>query len=484
MPRRMLIAYSSSSTFVQTTLDYMLMLKKHLNFDVDFVHVTHGAVMDFDIDDYDVVFNNYCARHCFKGYVSTDFCAALKAFRGLKVLAVQDEYDHTNVLKAAIQELGFDIVLTCVPQSSLEYVYPRHDFPDVEFMTVFTGYVADPLVERGATVKPLAQRTIPVGYRGRDIGGKYGRLGFDKFEIGRRMKVECDSRGIKNDIAMDEDSRIYGPAWFDFIENCRTMLGSESGSNVFDFDSSLDRKFKELTAVNGGRRPSYEIFAPYIAEHDAAISMGQISPRVFECAALRTPMILFRGKYSDVLEPDEHYIALEKDFSNADDVLARLDDLPGLDAMANRAHNHLIASGRYTYQAFASELERRITARLAALRTDQRGVHDARAATSAGSMTASVDSLPLRMSGGLYVLAEQPTALPQTVAAFDLKHRRLSFALAKEAVRSIGSPREFINLAMSSAYALRYNVFRNRLLRKIWRYTPERIRNRIMTAVG
>jgi hypothetical protein len=353
----MLVAYSMASTHVQTTLDYLLALKRHMGCGVDYVHVTHGAVMGFDFSAYDVVFHNYCARLCFEGHVSPSYRDALRAFRGLKVLAVQDEYDNTNLLKSAIKDLGFHVVLTCVPQSSLEHVYPRAEFPGTRFETVLTGYVSDDAVSGRAVgrVKPLADRPIVIGYRGRDIGAKYGQLGLDKFEIGRRMREICEARRIPNDIAMDEGSRIYGPAWLDFVGNCRAMLGSESGSNLFDFDGSIgltdNRMSKEL-----GRPVTYAEFRAAIGDREDKVPMGQVSPRIFECAAMLTPMVLFRGGYSGVVEPDRHYIALEKDFSNVDEVLARLEDLPALEAMACRAHEHLVVSGKYSYRAFGKRL--------------------------------------------------------------------------------------------------------------------------------
>lgn len=350
--KRALVAYSMSSTHVQTTLDYLVAFKRFSGFDTDFVHVTHNAAVDFDFDCYDVVFHSYCARLCFEGYVSDSYREKLKAFSGVKVLAVQDEYDRTDTLKAAIKDLGFDIVLTCVPQDSLDYVYPRSEFRDVTFITVFTGYVPETLMAELPAPKPLAERPIFIGYRGRDIGGRYGRLGFDKFEIGRRMKEICDERGIETNIAMDEASRIYGTAWFDFIGNCRAMLGSESGSNVFDFDGSIEVRFKQMTAANGGVAPGYAEFLPIVVDRDGEIEMGQISPRVFECAMMRTPMILFKGRYSDAIQPDQHYISLEKDFSNLDAVLERMKDLPTLEAMTQRAFDHLVGSGRFTYRTF------------------------------------------------------------------------------------------------------------------------------------
>lgn len=352
MSVRALVAYSASSTHVQTTFDYLLAFKNYSEFLTKYVNVTHDSVVDFDFSEFDVVFHNYCARLCFDWYVSESYRKRLSAFNGVKILAVQDEYDRTDTLKAAIKEIGFDIVLTCIPQDALEYVYPKAEFPDVTFITVFTGYVSDDFEARRPPALPLAERPVLIGYRGRDIGGRYGRLGFDKFEIGRRMKEICDARGVKTDIAMDEASRIYGMAWFDYLGRCRAMLGTESGSNVFDFDGAIEERFKAMSAANGGVPPSYAEFLPVVAARDGEIDMGQVSPRVFECALMRTPMVLFRGRYSDAIEPNVHYIALEKDFSNIDQVLTRLEDIPALEAMTDRAYVHLVASGRFSYRTF------------------------------------------------------------------------------------------------------------------------------------
>jgi hypothetical protein len=93
--------------------------------------------------------------------------------------------------------------------------------------------------------------------------------------------------------------------------------------------------------------------------------MGQISPRVFECAVMHTPMILYRGRYSGIIDPETHYIPLEKDFSNIDDVLRRLDDLSGLAALAHRTFDHLVGSGKFGYRAYANFLQDLLTRKMA-----------------------------------------------------------------------------------------------------------------------
>jgi hypothetical protein len=407
MTIRVLVAYSVSSTFTQTTWDYLeafrLYLGEHILAKVEYLSVTQDPQLHVSLDDYDVVIQSYCARLCFEGYVSEGFVEMMSRYRGLKILAVQDEYDQTNILRSAIRHIDFDIVLTCVPQDSLEYVYPKIIFPTTRFETIFTGYVPECLTTKPRIVLPLLERPIVVGYRGRDIGPLYGQLGFEKFEIGRRMRAICEERRIPHDIAMDEASRIYGDGWYDFIGSCRAMLGSESGSNVFDFDGSIKERFFRMEKEMA-RRPSFEEFAPFISEREKAISMGQISPRIFECAVMRTPMILFRGRYSDAIEPERHYILLEKNFSNVDDVLARLQQIDDLTEMANRAWQHLVGSARFGYRAFMGRLASIISEEMN-LRNIQQRKRDAKVG-GIGPYKAS----PFH--------AEAPTSAPKPFSAF------------------------------------------------------------------
>ena len=360
-PKKLLVIYSVASTVVATTTEYVRSFGRYSRYDVSYINGTHGARLGVELSEFDAVWLNYCCRLCFTDYVSSDVCEALRMYRGVKLMSVQDEYDRTETLRQRIEELGFDVVFTCVPQSALSQIYPRERFPHTEFITVLTGYVPEHLEGKSGTT-PLGRRPILIGYRGREIGARYGELGFWKSEVGRRMKAICLDRGIRCDIEVTEESRIHGESWYAFVESCRTMLGTESGSNVFDFDGAIERHYEVLKRAMLGL--SYEEFRPYVAEHDKDIGMGQISPRVFEAAALHTPMILLTGRYSGLIEPDEHYIELKKDFSNVDDVLRQVEDISALDAMADRTYRHLIASGAYSYRRFVGLVDNVIERKL------------------------------------------------------------------------------------------------------------------------
>src|SRR5262245_1886616 len=235
--KKLLVIYSAEATFVATTLEYLQSFNRYSRNKVSYLHGTHNARLGVDLQQFDAVWLNYCCRLPFPGHVSPHITTALRSYHGLKLLSVQDEYDRTEALRSAIEQLGFDVVFTCVPQESLEYVYPKVRFRGIEFITVLTGYVTERL-ERLSNARSLHERPIAIGYRTRDTGVRYGELGFWKTEIGRRMRQECERKGIVCDIEIGEQGMLAGDAWYTFIESCRAVPGSESGSNVFDFDGS------------------------------------------------------------------------------------------------------------------------------------------------------------------------------------------------------------------------------------------------------
>jgi hypothetical protein len=405
---RLLVAYSNASNFVSTTDEYLSNLSRCSKCEVSYVHVTNDAELAFDLNEFDAIFHSYCARLSVDGYVSPDYIGKLKAFRGVKLLAVQDEYDSTDKLRRAIQTIGYHVVLTCVPAGMVQRIYPHEMFPHTEFIPVLTGYVPDNSELRGKLARPLRDRPIVIGYRGRDIGSRYGRLAFEKLEIGQRVRAICAERGIPHDIEWTDDERLYGEAWYEFIGSCRVNLGSESGSNVFDFDGAIEAKYHQLKTARGGKPVPYEEFRVHTDPIEAGYDMGQISPRVFEAAVMRTPMILFTGRYSGLIEPDEHYIELKKDFSNIDAVLARLDDLDSLGRMADRAYDRLVGSGEFSYRTFVKLIDDTI-----ARKAQEIGV----ALREAPRRSGPTEFDPVTIAG----LKELPTNNPRHFALFRCK---------------------------------------------------------------
>jgi len=237
--KRLLILYDHNWLHIQTTVHHLESFHRHSEYSVSYV--SSHAACEFDLDYFDAVLIHYSVRICFPGFLSPSFAKALRSYRGVKALMLQDEYDATDAACNAIEDLGIGVVFTCVPEPYIHAVYPRERFSHVEFVNVLTGYVPSDLSAL-PPCKPMRDRSIVIGYRGRTNHFWYGDLGQEKVEIGRRMKAICDELGLKTDIAWREEDRIYGDDWFRFLGCLRPQrfhcpqhserAGKEPGSHL------------------------------------------------------------------------------------------------------------------------------------------------------------------------------------------------------------------------------------------------------------
>jgi hypothetical protein len=370
--RHALCIYAASQTYTATVFESLDSLRKYSAFEWSFINYTSITSGDVDFNYYDAVVIHYSVRLPFDQLGET-IQKYIREFLGIKVLFIQDEYDHTNKSKQIIQSCRFNLVFTVVPRDSIEKIYPSNEFHQTKFVNNLTGYVPDELISQVGRLTPPSKRSLFIAYRGRPLPIRYGRLGQEKFAIGQHVKTYCHKHGISCDIEWDESSRIYGKHWYVFISSAKAMLGSESGSNVFDWDGDLQQTIDHFRKKWPNATES-DIYKKIIEEREVDGLMNQISPRVFEMAAAKTVMVLFEGSYSGVLKPGTHFFPLKKDFSNLDQILAELRDDIKVDAMADRAYQDIILSGKYSYRQFVGMVDSEIETLFGMLKRPRTGV--------------------------------------------------------------------------------------------------------------
>ena len=311
-----------------------------------------------DLDYFDVAVIHYSVVLSSLNYLSADFRDKLRRFRGLKVEFIQDDYRWIDRETAASRDIGINVLFTVAPEPAASQVYDER-LPGVRRVLTLTGYVPENLV--GRPIKPLGERTIDVGYRARDLPFWLGRLSREKVWIGQRFLERAPAYGLRCDIAWTEDQRIYGERWIAFVSSCRATLGCESGASIADFDGSVEQAV--LTFMGAHPRATFEdVHEAVLRPYEGNVVMNIVSPRVFEAAALGTALVMFPGEYSGVVSPEKHYIVLEKDFSNMDDVVDKLRDDKLVSAMTARARHDLIESGRWGYRAFVDQFDQVVDA--------------------------------------------------------------------------------------------------------------------------
>jgi hypothetical protein len=196
---------------------------------------------------------------------------------------------------------------------------------------------------------------VDIVYRARNLPYHLGHHGQLKHEIAQIVEPAARALGLRTDISTAIGDTQYGDAWFEFLASGRCVIGTESGSSALDPVGTIrryeaewtlshpDASFEEFTALQEPGWDDYEFTA--------------ISPRLFEAAQTKTAQILVEGNYDGIVQPETQYFPLRDDFSNLTETLERVRDPAETEAMAERAWEDLIESGRYSYGAFAAHVE-------------------------------------------------------------------------------------------------------------------------------
>lgn len=308
----------------------------------------------FPLDDFDVIIFSY-SFFALTNNFSSDFKKKINTFSGTKIAIFQDEYNSFLRHRENLKDFNITAIVTLVPEEHWSDVF-QNEFSSLPHMHVLAGYIPDHLKTLYKESIPLDQRKWHIGYRGRIMPHIYGKLTREKYEIGIVMKGLCAQHNISANIEVQESKRIYGKGWVDFIRDCRLLLGTESGSNVFDFDGraarSIDSYMQQYPDASFD-----DIHDKFLSKIDGVIKMNQISPKMFEAIALGTGHILFEGNYSGILIPWKHYIPLTKDYSNAEEVFAAANDIELVKSMVHNSLEDIVLSEKYSYKKFINNID-------------------------------------------------------------------------------------------------------------------------------
>ncbi|MBI3699906.1 MAG: hypothetical protein HY242_05600 [Afipia sp.] len=307
----------------------------------------------YSLDRFDVVVLHYSVVVA-EGRLSQFFRDRMKAYRGLKIIFLQDEYRSVDSTAKAISDCGFHVLFSVVNKEIVDKVYRHAELKAVRKEVTLTGFVPVHLLSR--QTPRYEARSIDVGYRARKLPAWLGNFAQEKWQIGESFLSVAGRFGLTCDIASDEHKRLYGESWIEFVSSCKAVLGTESGASICDFDGSIKKRV-DAYETQFPNASFEDIRSKIFADADGALTIHVISPRCFEAAALRTLMIMYPGTYSGLLEPWRHYVPLERDFSNIGDVVAVLRDPVRAGAIIDCAYNEVACDKRNTFEAMVSQFD-------------------------------------------------------------------------------------------------------------------------------
>jgi hypothetical protein len=274
----------------------------------------------------------------------------------VKLMLPQDEFVASDQLVEFAEDFAVDHILSVAPSTEWPNIYGDVAASrTIRLHRVLTGYVDEASVSAYGTTRVGADRPIDIGYRAWHTEAWLGRRGKLKVEIAERVLASQAADGQRLDVSTRDQDTIHGPAWYRFLQQCRWTLGVEGGASILDRDGSLKDRVREYVAIHPNAGFD-EIEARCFPGRDGTLNLVALSPRHLEACITRTAQILVEGDYNGVLQPHVHYLPVRADFSDLDEVLelARSDVVR--DGLADRAYRDVVASGRYSYRTFVSEL--------------------------------------------------------------------------------------------------------------------------------
>ena len=354
---KILILYDHFSTHTNTVYQHLDSFRKYSKFKYFYIHAQQSTP-EIHWENFDAIIIHYSLRIAHR-LVTKKIYNQIKKFPGVKILFVQDEYENTNTVINSIINLKINIVYTCVPKKYIYTIYPKSRLKNVEFVQTLTGYIPEHKDLKKTLPISSNKRKIIIGYRGNDLPYHYGDLGQEKKIIAQKMKEEAIKRNLNIDISFESANRIYGNDWIKFLQNSLATLGTESGSNLFDYDGAYKKNF--LTYLKSHPLADFKTAKfNVLGEFKEKEIMNQISPRIFEAISFKTALVLFEGNYSNIIKPNIHFIPLKKDFSNIDYVFKKLSNIKYIQKMVDTAYKDVIQTDSFSYNTFISKFDNKL----------------------------------------------------------------------------------------------------------------------------
>ena len=359
-PNILLLANTSYKT--QAVRDHINAVQASDSFSWHIANPIHNRVLyKYDLSKFAAIVIHYSTPPHRPYYFPTRLLKAVKAFKGKKLLFLQDENYDVNLAQTTILKLEIDVLFTCLRPEYYAIGYPELIKHKVKLITVLTGYVPNNLL--ALTWPNKAQRHIDIFYRSREYEYWTGKLARLKYVLTQGTLTHGKRHCLNLDISLKESDRVYQQEWLHRLLHSKAVLASESGSSIWDFDGDVKRNI--IRYLKHHKKATFDqVFEAILKPIDGTILYNAISPRMFEAVACGTLLIMFPGYYDGIFKADRDYLCLQPNFSNFDDIIAKLQDANFCQNFAMTAYSNLIQSDQYHYHTLTQLVSHEISTQL------------------------------------------------------------------------------------------------------------------------
>ena len=305
-------------------------------------------------------------KRAYQGFYMT-IREKLKSLSGVKVLLPHDEYIYTSDLWMLINDLDIKRVYTCLPDD-IAVIYPEKEIGKTSdlFRPVLTGYIDEGLLEQvnHQLEERKKIRIIDVGYRALKADYRFGYFGEQKSILHDEFhKVASEFPLLNHDVKLTYSAivnnepvvknALIGDEWFGFLLDCRTSLGTLSGSSLLDAYGNIHNEVQAYMKEHNNIATYEEIEKNCYQGRDGSVKSEVYGPRHFEYAMAKTCPVFLEGDYGTELEAGKHYIEIKRNYSNMRDVIKQVLDIEQCEKIALEYRNSMLNCEKYSYRTFA-----------------------------------------------------------------------------------------------------------------------------------
>ncbi|MCA9876154.1 MAG: glycosyltransferase family 1 protein, partial [Thermomicrobiales bacterium] len=197
------------------------------------------------------------------------------------------------------------------------------------------------------TMRAAGHRPVDLGFIGDFYPWYIGDI--ERTQAIELFEHRAGEFGLRGDFRRQ---RLARGEWVAFLNQIKGTVGGESGTYYLDRDdhsrwavSAFLEEHPDATFT--------EVFARFFQDRTVTVSGKAVSSRHFEPIGAGACQILLEGQYNGILRPDEHYIALRKDHSNLDDVVARFKDAEYRESLVRRTREYVLEEHTYQHRVSA-----------------------------------------------------------------------------------------------------------------------------------
>jgi hypothetical protein len=256
-----------------------------------------------------------------------------KSRKGKLLMFVGNEYCLMPEKIRFINDVEVDYVASQLPEDAARWLYS--DCSNSNLLLV--PHALNEKVYRPYQEKQ--SRPIEIGF----IGDRYSyAIGdVERTELAEYFAQNSRGKKLTTDIRIGRKLRIPREEYVKFLNSTRGTIGAESGTYYLE---KTDRTQKEVEAFLS-RHPDAtfeEVYEGFFKNYTNPINGKAISSRHFEPIGTKTCQILLEGNYNGILKPNTHYIPLNKDYSNVDEVLERFADRDYVRRMVGDTYEYVV----------------------------------------------------------------------------------------------------------------------------------------------